>query len=114
MKTHYYRDDIMKICDKNHLTVEEIFEKLSKIYDDAGKSTVYRNVEEMVKSGDLKKVVGVGKKAYFETNIGNHIHLIDINTGFIMDLQDEVMIPNLPKNFKMTDLDIKLFGEFSS
>lgn len=114
MKTHYYRDDIMKICDKNHLTVEEIFEKLSKIYDDAWKSTVYRNVEEMVKSWDLKKVVWVWKKAYFETNIWNHIHLIDINTWFIMDLQDEVMIPNLPKNFKMTDLDIKLFGEFSS
>ena len=34
MKTHYYREDIMKICDKKHLTVEEIFEELSKIYSD--------------------------------------------------------------------------------
>ncbi|MDD2907636.1 MAG: transcriptional repressor [Candidatus Gracilibacteria bacterium] len=114
MKTHYYREDILKICENTHLTVEEIFYELAKLYDDAGKSTVYRNVEEMVKSGDLRKVVGVGKKAYFETNIGNHIHLIDINTGFIMDLPEEVVLPNLPKNFKLTDLDIKLFGEFSS
>jgi len=35
MKTHYYRDEIIKICDNKHLNVEEIFEKLSKIHDDA-------------------------------------------------------------------------------
>ncbi|MDF1682333.1 MAG: transcriptional repressor [Patescibacteria group bacterium] len=57
MKTHYYRDDIIKICDKKHLTVEQIFEEINKLYDDAGKSSIYRNVEDMVKTGDLKKVV---------------------------------------------------------
>lgn len=114
MKIHYYKEDIIKICEKNHFTVEEIFKKLSEIYADAWKSTIYRNVEEMVLDGDLRKVVWVGKKAYFETNIGSHIHLIDINTGEIMDLEEEFIIKNLPKNFKMTDLDIKLFGEFSA
>lgn len=113
MKTHYYRDDIIKICDKKHLTVEQIFEEINKLYDDAGKSSIYRNVEDMVKTGDLKKVVWIWKKAYFETNVWNHIHLIDINTWEIMDLPDEVQIPNLPQNFKLKNLDIKVFGEFS-
>jgi bifunctional N-acetylglucosamine-1-phosphate-uridyltransferase/glucosamine-1-phosphate-acetyltransferase GlmU-like protein len=49
MKTHYYRQDIIDICDKKHLTVEEIFEKISLKYNDAGKSSIYRNVEDMVK-----------------------------------------------------------------
>ncbi len=31
-----------------------------------------------------------------------------------MDLPDEVQIPNLPKNFKVSDIDVKLFGEFNS
>ncbi len=114
MKTHYYREDIMKICDKKHLTVEQIFDELSAIYNDAWKSTIYRNVEDMVKDWDLRKVVWIWKKAYFETNCGNHVHLIDVNTWEIMDLPDEVQIPNLPANFKLQNLDVKLFWEFSS
>jgi hypothetical protein len=35
MKTHYYKDDIIKICDMKHLTVEEIFAKISKTFKDA-------------------------------------------------------------------------------
>lgn len=114
MKTHYYREDIMKICDKKHLTVEEIFEELSKIYSDAWKSTIYRNVEDMVEAWDLRKVVWVGKKAYFECNCGSHIHLVDINTWEIIDLPEEIIISNLPENFKVKNMDVKLFWEFSS
>jgi len=114
MKTHYYREDIMKICDKKHLTVEEIFEEINKLYNDAWKSTIYRNVEEMVETWDLRKVVWVGKKAFFELNCGNHIHLVDINTWEIIDLPEEIVIPNLPENFKVKNMDIKLFWEFSS
>jgi len=50
MKTHYYREDIKNICDNKHLTVEQIFEEVSSLYDDAGKSSIYRNVEDMVKT----------------------------------------------------------------
>jgi len=114
MKTHYYREDIMKICDKKHLTVEEIFDEVNKLYNDAWKSTIYRNVEEMVEAWDLKKVVWVGKKAFFEANCGNHIHLVDINTWEIIDLPEDVIISNLPENFKVKNMDIKLFWEFSS
>jgi hypothetical protein len=35
MKTHYYKEDIKKLCTDKHLTVEEIFEEISKIYSDA-------------------------------------------------------------------------------
>jgi len=114
MKTHYYREDIMKICDKKHLTVEEIFDEVNKLYNDAWKSTIYRNVEEMVETWDLKKVVWVWKKAFFELNCGNHIHLVDINTWEIIDLPEEIVVPNLPENFKVKNMDIKLFWEFSS
>jgi hypothetical protein len=32
MKTHYYKEDILEICKNKHLTVEEIFSELSKLY----------------------------------------------------------------------------------
>jgi Fe2+ or Zn2+ uptake regulation protein len=56
VKTHYYTQDIVDICDCNHLTVENIYNKISNKYPDAGKSSIYRNVEELVKKGDLRKV----------------------------------------------------------
>ena len=114
MKKHYYKEDILEICDEKHLTVEEIFNEISKKFPDAWKSTIYRNVEQMFTDGDLRKVVWLWKKAYFEKNIWDHVHLIDTKTGEIMDLkEDSISIPNLPKNFKISDIDIKLFWEFS-
>lgn len=112
MKIHYYKEDILKICDKKHLTVEEIFAELLKLYPEAWKSSVYRNVEEMVKSWDLKKVVWLSKKSYFERTKHRHIHLIDKNTWEIFDLDENIQILNLPENFLVSDMDIKIFWEF--
>ena len=105
MKTHYYKEDILEICKNKHLTVEEIFSELSKLYPEAWKSSVYRNVEEMVKDWELKK-------AYFENTKHKHIHLIDKNTWEIFDLDENLKILNLPKNFIVSDMDIKIFWEF--
>lgn len=113
MKTHYYTDEILNICDCNHFTVEEIFSKISLKFPDSWKSSIYRNVEELAIKGDLKKITWIWKKAYFEKNKWNHIHLIDKNTWEIRDLDENVSIPNLPNNFKLSTVDVKLFWEFS-
>ncbi len=113
MKIHYYKDDIINICDKRHLTVEEIFEEISKSFPEAGKSSIYRNVEQLVKTNDLRKVTWIWKKAYFEKNNWNHIHLVDKNTWEIFDLEEELEIKNIPTNFKVDSMDIKIFWEFS-
>ena len=113
MKTHYYTDDIIDICNWNHLTVEEIFNKLSDKFPESWKSSIYRNVEELVESEKLRKVIWVWKKAYFEKNKWKHIHLIDKKTWEIRDFDNNISIPNLPKNFKISDIDIKIFWEFS-
>ncbi len=113
MKTHFYTDEIIEICNCKHLSVEEIYEKILKKFPDAGKSSIYRNVEELAKSWDIKKIIWVWKKAYFEKNIWNHIHLIDNNTGKIIDLDENIKVPNLPKNFTASNIDIKIFWEFS-
>lgn len=113
MKTHYYTDEIIEICNCKHLTVEEIFIQVIKKFPEAWKSSIYRNVEELVLKGDLKKIAWVWKKAYFEKNIWQHIHLIDKKSWKIKDLDEDISIPNLPKDFQISDIDIKIFGEFS-
>lgn len=114
MKNHYYIDDIIKICTDKHLTVDQIFIDLQEIHPDVWRSSVYRNVEQLSEKWKLKKVTWIGKKAYFEANIWNHIHLIDENTGDIIDLPIEnINMDKLPSNFNINNADIKIFWTFS-
>jgi Fe2+ or Zn2+ uptake regulation protein len=58
-------------------------------------------------------VVGASKKTYFEKAKHDHIHLIDQETGMIYDLDiDKMPELNLPANFEIKDMDIKIFGTF--
>lgn len=114
MKIHYYTDEIVNICDNRHLTVAEIYEKITSKFPEAGKSSIYRNVEELVERGDLKKLVWIWKKAYFEKNKWSHIHLIDEKTWEIKDFDQCFNMASLPKNFKVNKVDIKIFWEFSN
>lgn len=113
MKTHFYTNDIIKICDNNHLTVDEIYEKIATIYPQVWKSSIYRNVEELVKLWELKKVVWAWKKSLFEKNKWEHIHIIDEKSWEVIDIDiDNITIPWLPKNFKISNLDIKVFWNY--
>lgn len=113
MKIHYYTKDILNICKKDHLTVDDIFQKISKKYPEAWKSSIYRNVEELVKEWKLKKVIWIWKKAYFEKNIWSHIHLIDDKTWNIIDFNLEINFQNLPNEFNISKIDFKIFWEFN-
>lgn len=114
MKTHYYTEDIINICKDKHLTVDEIFTYLQSIHPDIGRSSIYRNVEKLSEQWKLNKVVWIGKKAYFEANIWNHIHLIDQKTWEIIDLPFENLNTlSLPENFNIKNTDIKLFWTFT-
>jgi Fe2+ or Zn2+ uptake regulation protein len=62
----------------------------------------------------LRKITWIGKKAYFEKNNWNHIHLIDKNTWEIFDLEEQIEIKNLPKNFDVNNLDIRIYWEFKN
>ena len=115
MKTCYYTDSIIEICTDRHLSVEEIFKEICKKFPDAWKSSIYRNVEELVNKWELKKVIWVWKKCFFEKAKEDHIHLIDEKTNKIVDLElKNLSIPNLPNGFNISKVDLKIFWNFES
>ena len=114
MKHHYFNDQIIELCDNNHLTVDDIFSKISESHPSAGRSSIYRNVEQLVTEGKLQKITGIWKKAYFEKSKTSHIHIIDENTWEIRDLDAHSLdIPWLPDNFEVSQMDIKIYGNFA-
>ncbi len=114
MKTHFYTEDITRICDNKHLTVDEIFEYISKKYPNAWKSSIYRNVEELHKNWFLKKISWTGKKTFFEKTKEPHIHFIDEKTGKIFDGNiKSIPIFEFPDWFEVSYYDIKIFWNFT-
>lgn len=115
MKTHLYKKDILKICGTWHLTAWEIFKKIAILSPAVSQSSIYRNIDDMVKKWELNKVEWVWKKSYFEKNTWNHIHLIDNKSWKIHDLKNvDIDIPDLPEGFKVKNFDIKVFWEFKN
>jgi len=114
MKTHYYKQYIVDICDDKHLTVDEIVSELQTVFKEVGKSSVYRNVEELVKEKKLRKLSWLWNKCYFEKEKEDHVHLIDKSSWKIVDydLKDIIKFSQLPDNFKTEDFDIKIYGQF--
>lgn len=113
MKTHAYLLDIKSICMDKHLTVDEIFDKLKKKYPKIGRSTVYRNVEEMKEIGVLTKLTWIQDKALYEVTKENHIHLIDTKNKRVMDLyMDSINIPWVPPNFNIEYMNVDIYGKF--
>jgi len=113
MKKHFYTEAILKICYENHLTVDEIFNKLQKKFPNAGRSSVYRNITELSEKGLIKKVVGDFKKALYEKRKEPHAHLICEKTGSVKDIPlDEKMVSllKIPEDFSVDDIDVCVYG----
>jgi len=110
MKKHLYKQEIINICYKKHLTVDEIFDQISQLYPKIWKSTIYRNVEELVQTWELKKLEWASTKTIYEANIWNHAHVVCTQTWKILDIKiEDLNIQNLPTDFEVKNIDIKIY-----
>jgi len=115
VKKHFYKNEISKLCDGYHLTVDEIFEKIVKKNPKAGRSTIYRNVQELVEEGKLKQAAVISGKAKYEKICHHHAHLIDEKTGTVQDVEitDLKKLILLPAGFEIGKVDVNIFGRFT-
>ena len=113
VKTHMYKIDIIKTCMNKHLTADQVFEKMKKKHPKIWLSTIYRNLREMVDCGEIKKLEVNSDKSVFETNIGEHIHIIDQETGDIIDIeQKELPKCFVPDWFTIEKMEINIYWSF--
>lgn len=111
-RSHSYHKLILKMCKHQHLSVEQIFAELKKYFPTkVGRSTVYRNIQELLASGELREAVVISGKSYYETNIGMHAHFIDQDSGRIYDLElPDLQLQKLFPNFAIEKVSLNLYG----
>ena len=86
------RQLIIKVLEESddHPDVETLFERASKIDDKVSIATVYRTVKILKNAGILEKLEFSDGRSRFEDAVRkHHDHLIDLDTGQVIEFIDE-------------------------
>ena len=100
----------------NHPDVNELYIRVSQLDSKISIATVYRTVKLFEEAGIITKHDFKGGKArYEEVNEGHHDHLIDVNSGEIIEFVDDE-IEKLQKKvaekygYDLVDHKLELYG----
>ena len=101
---------------EDHPDVDELHKRVNKFDSKISIATVYRTVKLFEEAGIISKHDFKGSKARYEqTSYEHHDHLIDINTGEIIEFVNED-IEKLQKQvaeklgYKLVDHRLELYG----
>lgn len=86
MRTNVYREKILQVLSTNHLlSISDIREKIAT----ANQSTIYRNVEQMVSEGILRKIVLDKNTVLYESikKENEHDHFLCVDCGDFESIQ---------------------------
>ncbi len=105
-----------KYGSKDHPNVDELHKRVNSIDEKISIATVYRTVKLFEEAGIVEKHDFKGGKARYEQSPDeHHDHLIDINSGEIIEFVNEV-IEELQKKvaqklgYKLVDHKLELYG----
>ncbi len=112
MKLHFYLEDIVSLCDHNHLSANDIFIELKKKYKNIARASVYRNLQKLVIEWDLTEVKVDSKKVFYEKTIQPHIHFVDQYWNISdIDINFNNLKLDIPDNFEAKKINIVIYGE---
>tara|TARA_B100001175_G_scaffold33700_1_gene24546 strand:+ start:267 stop:692 length:426 start_codon:yes stop_codon:yes gene_type:complete len=109
-------DSKQKYGTKDHPDVDELHKRVTEIDDKISIATVYRTVKLFEESGIVEKHDFKGGKARYEQSPDeHHDHLIDINSGEIIEFVDkdiEKLQDQVAKKlgYKLIDHKLELYG----
>jgi Fur family peroxide stress response transcriptional regulator len=99
----------------DHPTADQIAEDVAILLPGVSRTTVYRVLETLVRINLARKVCHPGAAARFEVESHRHHHLVCIQCGRMIDL-DDPRLDNLPfpdaliHDFELTDYSIQFRG----
>ncbi|MBF0887233.1 MULTISPECIES: Fur family transcriptional regulator [Gluconobacter] len=106
---------VLSIAD-DHPDVEELYRRASEIDSRISVATVYRTVRLLEEKGILeRRDFGGGRARYEASDAGNHYHLIDVDSGRVIEFEDDEPVRLLEQlaqrlGFDLVSHRIELFG----
>lgn len=100
---------------KCHATADEVYEELAKDHPNIGKATVYRNLQRLSETGQIRKVEVPEGADRYDHICEKHYHIRCVKCGKIFDVDMPYIdgLENSAKNlnnFKLVGHDIMFHG----
>lgn len=111
------RRTILQILGQSgHPSVEEVYEKARAIDSSISMATVYRTVNLLDELGLVTRHDFKENFSRFEVNMEHHHHLIDVETGDVIEFQNEDierMKQNIARNlgYELVECRLELYGK---
>ena len=117
LKATFQRMNILEVIEKSgHMSVEDIYEEVTKVHPSLSLATIYKNIILMMEKGVLVEVPIAGKKSKYELAKMDHIHLICTECGEVEDRSclestDKILDTlTQQEHFKLNKRQINLYG----
>ena len=93
-----------------HVTAEQLHQEAASANVRLSLATVYNTLHQFTSLGMLREVVVEPGRSYFDTNIGEHHHFFDEDTGELADIPGEQVelakLPAPPTGAKISRVDV--------
>jgi Fur family transcriptional regulator, peroxide stress response regulator len=103
---------LVKFC--VHPTAEELYLELKPKNLALSLATVYRNLNQLTNTGEIKKIEGLSEKVHYDHNNSEHYHMICLKCGRVEDLFFEPErlkeVLNQQNEFEIFSYDILVKG----
>ena len=98
----------------DHPTADQILDDVRRRTPGISRTTVYRVLEAMVRTGVVRKVCNPGAAVRYEVETKRHHHLVCLNCEKIVDLRDPTLdalpLPSKRSGFRIADYAIQFRG----
>ena len=83
------------IQEEAHFSAEDIYKELLNRGENIGLASVYRVLTQFETAGIVKKHHFEGSHAVYEVIEENHEHMVDVESGKVLEFQDDELIERL-------------------
>ncbi len=89
-----------------HITADQLRERVKQAFGEISKATIYNTLGLFAAEGLLREVIVDPDKHVYDTNIGKHHHLYNIDTGGLRDIApDDIKLSDLPDLGKGVEIE---------
>ena len=95
-----------------HVSPEDVYEKLKCGPDKLSRGTVYNTLRQFCDAGLLSEVHGAGDTLVYDTNLHEHHHFLNVDTGELTDIDTGsvhmAQLPTLPDGYVLDAVELTI------
>jgi len=98
-------------CDR-HVSPEDVYEQLNNGPDRLSRGTGYNTLRQFCDAGLLAEVHGAGDTLVYDTNLHDHHHFLNVETGELSDIHTGSVqlgkLPDLPDGYVLDAVELTI------